>query len=60
MKKKIKLEITEVNLTSLVDMIDTLSAMVGTGDDSFDKGMQKHVKMWDKILEKHGFYRKHN
>ncbi len=60
MAKKILLEITENELTALVDIVDTLSAMLGTGDVDFDLGGAKRIKKIDKMLLKNGFKRKHN
>lgn len=47
-----KIEITDAQLKAIVRMADTLSAMVGCGDEEFDKPVKHDVKLVDKMLEK--------
>ena len=56
---KIKLEITEKELTAIVNAIDTLSTMVGVGEES-DVEFLKIVKTTDKMLNRNGYKRKNN
>lgn len=56
----ITLKITEEELRTLVDAIDTLSAIIGTGDDGFDSSTTNTVKVLDKMLNKNGYARKRN
>jgi len=59
MAKKIIIQMTDVELTAIIDIIDTLSAMLGTGDEGFD-GMDKTIRKVDKMLLKNGYKRKYN
>jgi len=69
MAKKIKLELTEAQFYSLIDVIDTISAQIGcsTGEfeivdtfDTFDSVSTKNVKLLDRMLKKNGYKRKNN
>lgn len=55
--KKIKLEMTEAQLTTLVNIIDEYSAMLGSGDDDDDR--IKWVKLVDRMLIINGIKRKY-
>ena len=55
MAKKIKLELTERQLQALMDVTDTISAMIGCGSD-FDE-MAKEVMLVDRMLKKNGYKR---
>lgn len=58
MTRKIKLELTEPQLKSLIDVIDTISALIGTGEE-FSKEQNKNVMLLDRMLKNNGFKRKH-
>ncbi|EKT4508372.1 hypothetical protein AAIP42_000031 [Flavobacterium psychrophilum] len=60
MAKKIKLELTEPQFTALIDVVDTLSAMLGTGDADFDLIGAKQIRAIDRMLLKNGYKRKHS
>lgn len=55
MVKKIKLEFTERQLRALVDVTDTISAMIGCGSDFDD--MEKEVMFINRMLKKNGYKR---
>lgn len=57
MSKKIELVLTEKEFGSLIDAIDSISAMIGVGDDSEFVEIVENV---DQMLEKNGFKRKYN
>lgn len=56
MSKKIKLEVTEAQMSAIVGMTDEISAMNGGGDD--DRERIKWVKLVDRILDNNGYKRK--
>ena len=58
MAKKIKLELTEAQLNSLIDVIDTISSLIGSGDE-FAKEQNKNILLLDRMLLKNGFKRTH-
>ena len=58
MAKKIKLEITEVQLLAIVDITDTLKSMVGTYDEDFNKEALKQIRLIDRMLKNNGYKRK--
>ena len=60
MAKKIKLELTEPQFIALIDVVDTLSAMLGTGDADFDLLGAKQIRAIDRMLLKNGYKRKHS
>jgi hypothetical protein len=60
MAKKIKLELTEPQFTALIDVVDTLSSMLGTGDADFDLIGAKQIRAIDRMLLKNGYKRKHS
>jgi len=55
-----KFEITEAQLTAIVYLTDTISAMIGCGDPDFDGQGEKAVKAVDRMLKKNGYKRKYN
>lgn len=55
MATKIKLEVTEAQLTAIVNITDEMSAKIGCGDD--DTKRVKWVKLIDKMLNKNGYKR---
>lgn len=54
MKAKINLEMTEIEFTNLISIIDIVSS-IGVDDESF-----KAVKKVDLMLKKNGYKRKYN
>ena len=58
MAKKIKLEITEAQLSAITGLVDEISAMNGGGDD--DRERIKWVRLVDRMLHKNGYRRKFN
>lgn len=59
MANKIKLELTEAQFNSMIDVIDTISAMIGCGAD-FAIAQNKNVRLLDRMLKQNGFKRKNN
>ena len=60
MAKKIKLKLTEPQFTALIEVVDTLSAMLGTGDEDFDLLGAKQIRAIDRMLLKNGYKRKNS
>lgn len=60
MAKKIKLEMTEAQFNAIISMTDTTSALIGGGDEEFDKECTKNVKLVDKMLKRNGYKRNYN
>jgi hypothetical protein len=58
MAKKIKLELTEPQFICLIDVIDTVSALGGTGRE-FTIEQNKNVLLLDRMLKKNGYKRTH-
>ena len=58
MAKKIKLEVTEVQLTAIVSITDTLKSLVGTDDEDFNKESLRLIKTIDRMLMANGYKRK--
>ena len=58
MAKKIKLELTEAQFYSLIDVIDTISAQLGC-DLDFTQEQSKNVRLLDRMLLKNGYKRKY-
>lgn len=58
MAKKIKLEVTEAQLASIINITDDVSGMVGCGD--FDKEWKRYIKNIDAMLVKNGYKRTYN
>lgn len=54
--KKIKIEFTEAQLRALLEMIDTMSGMLGIGSD-FDVEGERQIRLLDRALLKHGIKR---
>ena len=50
------LKVTEAQLNATIDMVDTISAMIGCGSD-FDPINNKNVKLFDRMLKKNGYSR---
>ena len=57
MAKKIKLEVTEAQLSAIIGMTDEISAMNGCGDD--DRERIKWVRLVDRMLRNNGYIRKY-
>lgn len=58
MKRKIKLEITDRQLNAIMNITDTISAMIGVGSE-FDVEMTLDIRHIDKMLHEHGLKRKY-
>jgi hypothetical protein len=58
MSRKIKLEVTEVQLEAVCTLTDTISAMLGVGSDFDD--LRRKVKAVDRMLKKNGYKRDFN
>ena len=56
--KKIKLELTEAQFLAVIDMADTLSAMLGCDKDFTDE-QTKNLRLFDRMLAKNGYKRKY-
>ena len=56
MGKTIKLELTEPQFNATLDMVDTISAMLGEGSDFTDVN-NKNVRLFDRMLKKNGYKR---
>lgn len=56
MAKKIRLEITEAQLSAIVGITDEISAMNGGGED--DRERIKWVRLVDRMLHNNGYRRK--
>ena len=58
--KKIKLELTKAQFLAMLDMADTIQAMMGCSDDeeSFDKEQAKNLRLFDRMLNVNGYERK--
>lgn len=56
MAKKIKIELTEAQLSAIVGITDEISAMNGGGDD--DRERIKWVRLVDRMLHNNGYTRK--
>ena len=52
-----KIEITEAQLSALINIVDEHSAMIGGGDD--DRIRIKWVRLVDRMLNNNGFKRKY-
>lgn len=59
MAKKITLEMTSREFSALIDIADTISAMLGVGSDFDDEG-KRNIKAIDRMLAKNGYKRKNN
>ena len=66
MAAKIKLELSVSEMAAIVDMIDSLEAMVGcSGKDdenmdgslSFDKETHRTIKIFDRMFKRNGYKR---
>ena len=55
-KSKIVLTMTEHEFCRIVDLADTISAMIGVGSD-FDEEARKNVKAFDRMLKRNGYRR---
>ena len=56
MAKKIRLEITEAQLSAIVGITDEISAMNGGGEDDLER--IKWVRLVDRMLHNNGYKRK--
>ncbi len=54
------LKLTDKELTHLVNVIDSISAMIGSNGAEQDAEWSKDVKALDKMLSTNGIKRKHN
>lgn len=48
-----KLEVTKQQLSAMIDLRDTISAMMGTGQD-FDDEAKRNIRLFDRMLKKNG------
>ena len=58
MAKKIKLELTEAQFLAMIDLADTISALRG-GDIDFTDEANKNLRLFDRMLKKNGYKRRH-
>lgn len=58
MANKIQLELTKAQFLAIIDMADTVSAMIGSGE-YFAKEQNKNLLLFDRALKKNGYKRKH-
>ena len=56
--KTIKLEVTEEELLAIIDITDTIEAMIGGGDDDFNIEQLSNIKNVDTMLKRHKYKRK--
>ena len=56
MSRKIKLELTYPQFTAMVDMVDTISALSGSGSDFTDEAT-KNIRLFDRMLKNNGYKR---
>lgn len=54
--KKIKLELTQAQFLAIIDVTNTISAMIGVGSD-FDPEQTKNVRLIDRMLKNNGYKR---
>lgn len=59
MAKRIRLETTEKELRAMIDMCDTISAMMGEGG-SFTDEQKINVRAFDRMLKRNGYERQYN
>lgn len=59
MAKYITLKLTEAQFNAMIDMVDTISAMIG-GDADYSIEQNKNKKLFDRMLKMNGYKRKHN
>jgi hypothetical protein len=66
MSAKLKIEMSVYEMAAIIDMIDSMEAMIdGSGDDnenmegsvSFDKETKRTIKIFDKMLKRNGYKR---
>lgn len=57
MAKKIKIEITEAQLSAIIELVNYVSAMVGCSEN--DKIWLKQIKLVDRMLSSNGFKRQY-
>ena len=60
---KTKLELTKIELDSILNIISTIEATIGCSDNDdnendFDTQIIKDIKVFDKMLKKNGYIRK--
>lgn len=48
-----KLNVTTPQLNAMIDLRDTISAMIGTGQD-FDDEARRNIRLFDRMLKKNG------
>lgn len=59
MAKYITLKLTEIQFRVIIDMANTLSSMMGEGE-GFSFEQDRNIKIFDRMLKKHGYKRKLN
>ena len=59
MTKVITLKLTEAQFNALIDMADTLKAEIGTGHE-FGVDQNRNIRLFDRMLNRNGYKRKHN
>ena len=55
-----KIEITKVQLSAIIGITDTLSALTGGGDMEFSETGARDVKAIDRMLKKNGYKRNYS
>ncbi len=58
--KKIKIEMTESELSAIVCLMDDISAMCGGTEQDTTDNWKKQIKLIDKMLNRNGYKRKYN
>lgn len=53
-----KIEVTKRQLEAIINLTDSMSGMIGTGNDFDDH--QKEIKIIDRMLKKNGYKRTFN
>jgi len=59
MAKKINIEITEAQLSALVNIVDECSAMIGADGGQADRDRVKWVRLMDRMLNNNGYKREY-
>jgi hypothetical protein len=58
MSKKIILKLTVSQMSAMINMADSISAMIGNGTEQ-DYEWSKNIKLFDKMLNTNGYSRGH-
>jgi hypothetical protein len=57
--EKIKLELTEPQFRAVINLVDSISAQIGSGGD-IDIEWNQNIKLFDRMMKKNGYKRAHN